>query len=44
MTDVPQARRRAAAEAGNAVAVLGTGIMGSAMTRNLSATGLRMTV
>ena len=37
MTDVPQ-------EAGEAVAVLGTGIMGSAMARNLAAAGLRTTV
>jgi 3-hydroxyisobutyrate dehydrogenase len=42
MTDMPQPRP-AAASAGS-VAVLGTGIMGSAMARNLAAAGLRTTV
>src|SRR6201998_1759245 len=35
---------RAASEPASAVAVLGTGIMGSAMARNLAAAGLRTTV
>ena len=34
----------AAAQPGTAVTVLGTGIMGSAMARNLVAAGLRITV
>lgn len=34
----------AAPEPGSAVTVLGTGIMGSAMARNLAAAGLRTTV
>lgn len=44
MTDIPASGRSAAAEPGDAVAVLGTGIMGSAMARNLIAAGLRTTV
>jgi 3-hydroxyisobutyrate dehydrogenase len=43
MTDLPLSGRPATAEPGDAVAVLGTGIMGSAMARNLAAAGLRTT-
>ncbi|MGH3208724.1 MAG: NAD(P)-dependent oxidoreductase [Trebonia sp.] len=43
MTDVPMPRG-AGAEQGKTVAVLGTGIMGSAMARNLMAAGWRTTV
>ena len=44
MTDVPVSGQPAAAGPGDAVAVLGTGIMGSAMARNLVAAGLSTTV
>ena len=44
MTDVPASGQPAAAGPGDAVAVLGTGIMGSAMARNLVAAGLSTTV
>ena len=44
MTQISASDRPAAVEAGNAVAVLGNGIMGSAMTRNLVAAGLPTTV
>jgi 3-hydroxyisobutyrate dehydrogenase len=44
MTDMQLSGGSAAAEPGDAVAVLGTGIMGSAMARNLAAAGLRTTV
>jgi 3-hydroxyisobutyrate dehydrogenase len=44
MTDAPSSRQAGATEPRNAVAVLGTGIMGSAMARRLAAAGLRTTV
>jgi 3-hydroxyisobutyrate dehydrogenase len=44
MTDMPVSGQPAAAGPGDAVAVLGTGIMGSAMARNLATAGLRTTV
>jgi 3-hydroxyisobutyrate dehydrogenase len=44
MTDTPSSRQAGATEPRNAVAVLGTGIMGSAMARRLAAAGLRTTV
>ena len=44
MTDNRASGRSARPEPGDAVAVLGTGIMGSAMARNLVAAGLRTTV
>ena len=44
MTDAPLPGGGAAADPANAVTVLGTGIMGSAMARNLAAAGLRTTV
>ena len=44
MTDKAPSGQSAAAEPGDTVAVLGTGIMGSAMARNLVAAGLRTTV
>jgi 3-hydroxyisobutyrate dehydrogenase len=44
MTDAPCSRQAGATEPRNAVAVLGTGIMGSAMARRLAAAGLRTTV
>jgi 3-hydroxyisobutyrate dehydrogenase len=44
MTDRPSSGPPAVAEPENAVAVLGTGIMGSAMARRLAAAGLRTTV
>ena len=44
MTDNAPSGQSAAAEPGDTVAVLGTGIMGSAMARNLVAAGLRTTV
>jgi 3-hydroxyisobutyrate dehydrogenase len=44
MTDAPLPGGGTAAEPANAVTVLGTGIMGSAMARNLAAAGLRTTV
>jgi 3-hydroxyisobutyrate dehydrogenase len=44
MADMSSSGPSAAAEPGNAVAVLGTGIMGSAMARRLAAAGLRTTV
>src|SRR5262245_54088658 len=43
MTDESLVGHPAAPRPGNAVAVLGTGIMGSAMTRNLVAAGVRTT-
>jgi|HubBroStandDraft_6_1064221.scaffolds.fasta_scaffold179802_1 3-hydroxyisobutyrate dehydrogenase len=44
MTDAPSSRQAGVTEPRNAVAVLGTGIMGSAMARRLAAAGLRTTV
>jgi len=44
MADTPSSRQARATEPRNAVAVLGTGIMGSAMARRLAAAGLRTTV
>ena len=44
MTDTPSSRQAGLTEPRNAVAVLGTGIMGSAMARRLAAAGLRTTV
>ena len=44
MTDTPSSRQAGATEPRNAVTVLGTGIMGSAMARRLAAAGLRATV
>jgi 3-hydroxyisobutyrate dehydrogenase len=44
MTNAPLPGEGAATEPANAVTVLGTGIMGSAMARNLAAAGLRTTV
>lgn len=44
MTDAPFPRQTTSPEPPPAVAVLGTGIMGSAMARNLTAAGLRTTV
>jgi 3-hydroxyisobutyrate dehydrogenase len=44
MTDESLVGRSTAPQTGNAVAVLGTGIMGSAMARNLVAAGLGTTV
>jgi 3-hydroxyisobutyrate dehydrogenase len=44
MSDTPGSSQFAAADADRAVAVLGTGIMGSAMARNLAAAGMRTTV
>ena len=44
MTDAPSSRQDGMTEPRNAVAVLGTGIMGSAMARRLAAAGLRTTV
>jgi 3-hydroxyisobutyrate dehydrogenase len=44
MTDTPSSRQAGMTEPRNAVAVLGTGIMGSAMARRLAAAGLRTTV
>ncbi len=44
MTDAPLFRPTTSPEPSAAVAVLGTGIMGSAMARNLAAAGLRTTV
>jgi 3-hydroxyisobutyrate dehydrogenase len=44
MTDISSSGPPAVAEPGHAVAVLGTGIMGSAMARRLAAAGLRTTV
>jgi 3-hydroxyisobutyrate dehydrogenase len=44
MSDTPGSSQFAAAGADRAVAVLGTGIMGSAMARNLVAAGMRTTV
>ena len=44
MTDTPTSGPPAVTEPGTAVAVLGTGIMGSAMARRLTAAGLRTTV
>ena len=44
MSDTPGSSQFAAAGADRAVAVLGTGIMGSAMARNLAAAGMRTTV
>jgi 3-hydroxyisobutyrate dehydrogenase len=44
MADMPSPGPSAVTEPGNAVAVLGTGIMGSAMARRLVAAGLRTTV
>jgi 3-hydroxyisobutyrate dehydrogenase len=44
MTDMPLPRQASTPETPAAVAVLGTGIMGSAMTQNLLAAGLRTTV
>ena len=44
MADTPPSRQAGVTEPGTAVAVLGTGIMGSAMARRLAAAGLRTTV
>jgi 3-hydroxyisobutyrate dehydrogenase len=44
MTDMTPSRPITEPEPGTAVTVLGTGIMGSAMARNLAAAGLRTTV
>jgi 3-hydroxyisobutyrate dehydrogenase len=44
MTDTPPSGPAGATEPRNAVAVLGTGIMGSAMARRLAAAGFRTTV
>jgi 3-hydroxyisobutyrate dehydrogenase len=44
MTDSPSSRQAGVTDSRNAVAVLGTGIMGSAMARRLAAAGLRTTV
>ena len=44
MSDKALSGQSAAAEPGDTVAVLGTGIMGSAMARHLVAAGLRTTV
>jgi 3-hydroxyisobutyrate dehydrogenase len=44
VTDVPSSGPSAVTDPGVAVAVLGTGIMGSAMARRLAAAGLRTTV
>jgi 3-hydroxyisobutyrate dehydrogenase len=44
MSDIPGSSQFAATGAEQAVAVLGTGIMGSAMARNLAAAGMRTTV
>jgi 3-hydroxyisobutyrate dehydrogenase len=44
MSDTPGSSQFAATGAEQAVAVLGTGIMGSAMARNLAAAGMRTTV
>jgi 3-hydroxyisobutyrate dehydrogenase len=44
MTDTPSSRQAGVSEPRNAVAVLGTGFMGSAMARRLAAAGLRTTV
>jgi 3-hydroxyisobutyrate dehydrogenase len=44
MTDAPSSRQAGVTEPRNAVAVLGTGIMGSAMARRLAAAGLQTTV
>jgi 3-hydroxyisobutyrate dehydrogenase len=44
MTDTPSSGQAGVSESRQAVAVLGTGIMGSAMARRLAAAGLRTTV
>jgi 3-hydroxyisobutyrate dehydrogenase-like beta-hydroxyacid dehydrogenase len=44
MTDIPSSGPPTVTERGIAVAVLGAGIMGSAMARRLAAAGLRTTV